>query len=82
VHVPGDDPIRDADVLGVRPIVEQQVFAQVFLAALAVVTDAAGRRIRGDDALSTWKSETSLPTAATSPASSWPNNAGGRIIFA
>ena len=40
-----DDPRRNADVLGVGAVVEQQIVAQVLLAAAAIEALAAGSRI-------------------------------------
>ena len=43
---------RDTDVFGVRSVVEQQIFAQIFQASTAVETLQARSRVRGYDALS------------------------------
>src|SRR5579862_2407257 len=45
-----DDPARDADVLGVGAIIEEQVFAKVRLPLLTEKAGAARRGIRRDDA--------------------------------
>jgi len=51
VQVLADNSLRNADVFGVRTVVKQQIGAQIFLLALAVVALAARRRICGHDAV-------------------------------
>ena len=49
-HVFGDDAAGNAHVFGVRAVVEQQVFAKIFLAAAAVIAAETRRGIGGDHA--------------------------------
>ena len=49
-HVGFDDALGDANVFGVSAVVEQQVFAEVFLMLGAIEAHLAGRRVQSDDA--------------------------------
>jgi len=82
-HIFHDDTAGDAHVFGVRTIVKEQVFAKVFLGTTAVKAAQARCRIGGDYAEPRrHRGSTRLPTAATSPTTSWPKIAGGWIILA
>ncbi len=48
-HVQIDDAARDFDVFGVGAVVEQQIFAKIFLMARAVEAHLAGRGIQCDN---------------------------------
>ena len=43
-----NDAGRNANVLGICAVIEEQIFAEILLALAAIETDAAGRRIRGN----------------------------------
>jgi len=46
-----DDARGDADVFGIGSVVEEQIFAEILLAALAEVALAAGRGVDGHDSI-------------------------------
>lgn len=50
-EIPGDDAGRDDDGLGVCPVEEEEIVAEVFLAPATGSTGAAGSRVRGDNAI-------------------------------
>ena len=50
-RVLGDDARRNANELGIGAVVEEQIVAEIFLAALAEVALAAGRGVERDDAV-------------------------------
>ncbi len=83
-QVLADDAPRDAHVLGVGAVVEEQVLAEIAAILAAKQADAAGSGVGRHDARAHAQrcSATSEPSRSTTPASSWPKTAGGVIMRA
>ncbi len=81
-RVLGHDARGNADELGIGAVVEEQIVAEIFLAASAEVTLAAGAELSATTRSPGAKSVTPSPASTTVPASSWPNSAGGTIMRA
>jgi hypothetical protein len=51
IHIPLNDAGRDTNVLGVRSVVEQQIFTEILKPALAVIAIKTRSRVGGHDTL-------------------------------
>src|ERR1700736_6103976 len=87
VQVALDNPRRDANVFGVRSVVEKQVIAKIFIATTAIKAFLAWRRIGGHHALSQAKAVNILTQrdnvpGKLMPEKRWRNNHAGVITAA
>ena len=78
----GDDARRDANVLGIGAIVEEQIVAEVFLVARAEVALAAGRGVERDDAIARSEIRDAFAGLYDRAGEFVPESAGGTIMRA